>query len=119
MSKFRVLVVLLIGVIAGCVGDPHPAGTVVNAPVEKSAERGTVEEVQQGFAYVSLNIDGRPAEHVQEILDALKKFSQEHPKQKIICWTIEKQQETEGTSDHIFGVWITYDVDPQTATPKG
>ena len=58
-------------------------------------------------AYLPINIDGRPDDHVREILRTLESFEQKHPELEIISWNIEKQQNALATPAYIRGIWVS------------
>ncbi len=110
MQKFRTILVILIGAVlaSGCVDDSHQAGEVIEAPALKQPEQ-TSAPGEQMYAYLAMNQDGRPEEMVEKIFEVLQGFHSKHPETKILFWNIEKQQPAEGTSPHVFGIWVTYE----------
>lgn len=59
-------------------------------------------------SYIPINIQDRPSNYVNLIMDILEKFQDEHPSLGIYNWKIKKQQDTKTRYDTIFGIWVDH-----------
>lgn len=62
-------------------------------------------------SFVPLDLDGdvRDNSVVRAILTALGEFEKNNPEKKVLGWSVEKQQSSNGSSPRIFGLWIHHE----------
>jgi hypothetical protein len=107
------VVVLLAAVVGiGCGIEQKPS--VIVPPVEAGANNVPTFDFSRAVtvgnhSYLSIQIEGMPAGHVDEVLAILNGFEQAYPELKVTGWRVEKQQNSKTTSDYIFGIWVDHE----------
>lgn len=119
MPNFRELLVALLIVviiaatfILGCDwnrNEPAPQHGVVVPGTSTTPGRYDWSKVNNSgnHSYIPLDIEGRPADHTGEILNALTSYEVEHPNLRVTNWWIEKQG-TGGGYDKVRGLWVDH-----------
>lgn len=103
------LVLSLIGITLLSACEPEPKPTVLQPP-PTSVERYDLSVVRTigNHSYMPLNIQGTPADHIDEILGALQTFEKNHPELEVVGWWVEKHQVAFRTSNYIYGLWVDH-----------
>jgi len=59
-------------------------------------------------SYISLKLDGRADEHIDEILKTLDEFEKSHPDQEVTDWHLLNAQDAPLVDAYVFGIFIDH-----------